>query len=116
MPQSAFIVLSDPPAKISEEEFHAWYERHAREIVELPGFAAAERFKLQYIRGNVQDPNIDYKHYVRYEIEGEFEDAWQALRAAVDGGRLYLPEWFPLLVTAGWLATPLGRVEAAVAQ
>jgi hypothetical protein len=109
----AFIVLSDPPEEISEAEFHTWYERHAREIVELPGFVAAERFKLQFVRANVKDPNVEYKHYVRYEIEGDFDEAWAGLRAAMDAGKLYVPDWFPLLVTAGWIATPLGRVEEA---
>jgi hypothetical protein len=107
-----FIVLSEPPAELPAEEFDRFYTTHVRQILELPAFAAAERFSLRFVRGTSDEPP-QFSHYVRYEIDGEFDEAWRQLRAAVDNGRMEIPSWFPQVHTEGWHGTSIGgRVEA----
>jgi hypothetical protein len=103
-----FVVLTDPPSDISWDEFDAWYDIHVREIVTIPGWAAAERFKLRYV-DHRRGPEPGFSHYVRYEIDGDFDVAWQALRAAVTSGRLTLAAWHPRMKTVGWQGNALGE-------
>ena len=107
MAEHVFIVMSDPLADVPFDEFDAFYDLHVREILALPGWVAAERYSLRFIhsKSGVQPP---FGHCVRYEIDGDFDAAWTALRAAVEAGQLTLPEWFSRLQTAGWQGTPLG--------
>lgn len=46
MRQYSFVVISDAvPGR--EEEFNAWYnEQHLKDVLKVPGFVAAQRFKL----------------------------------------------------------------------
>ena len=108
MADNVFIVLSEPPPDLPAETFNAWYDLHCRQILELPAFVAAERFSLRFVRGTSGDPPA-FSYYVRYEIEGEFEEAWGQLRAAVDGGRMEIPDWFKTVHTEGWHGTPIGE-------
>jgi hypothetical protein len=110
-----FVVLSEPPAGLPEDEINSWYDLHVRQILALPGFVAAERFALRFVRGSAGEaPGFTY--YVRYEIEGDFDRAWMALREAVDSGRMDIPDWLSQVRSAGWEGSPLGgRVVAGEA-
>jgi hypothetical protein len=108
-------VLSAPPEGVTEAEFHQWYEIHESEVLELDGFRAAERYRLDPLRSPSGEP-LPYTHLIAYEIEGEFDTAWANLRAAVDGGRMQFPDWYPQLLSAGALGEALvgaGTKEAA---
>lgn len=105
MADHVFMVLSTPPEDVSSADFSAWYDLHLRQILELPGWVAAQRFSMTFVRGT-SEAGSSHTHCVRYEIEGHFEQAWQALRSAVDGGRMDFPEWFPRVETMGWLCDP----------
>ena len=41
---TSFFVLSRPPEGIGDEQYTEWYDVHHREVLELEGFTAAERF------------------------------------------------------------------------
>lgn len=109
---SAYIVLSQPPAGVSADEFNKWYDLHIREIIALPGFVAAERNELRFLRSTSGEaPPFGYS--ARFEIDGDLQPAWQELRNAVDGGHMTFPDWFSGFSSVGWELMPLGgRVVA----
>ncbi len=113
MADHVYFVLSTPPDGVSEEEYDRWYEGHAREILALPGWVAAERFVLDFIRSIPSGP-APYRFYTRYEIEGDFDAAMRALREAVDSGKMHFPDWFSSVRAAGWECIQVGeRIEAS---
>lgn len=108
MSTSRFFVLSHPPDGVSAEQFHEWYDVHVAEVLALEGFRAAERFALDFVRSSSGEP-LAYTHLIEYEIEGEFETAFQNLRAAVDSGEMHFPEWYEGVGSAGLRGELLAR-------
>ena len=106
------LVLSRPPAGISDEQYNAWYDTHVREVLRLPAFVAAHRLGLDFVSAT-SEPDERFTFLTRYEIAGPFEEAWQQLREAVDGGRMTFEDWFGGVESQGWRCTPIGsRIEA----
>jgi len=111
MADHEYIVLSLPPEGVGAEEYNAWYDRHMRGILELPGWVSAQRSALT-LRGS-RGEALRYEYLVRYGIDGDLDQAIAALRAAVDAGRLHFPDWFGDISTAGFQVEPVtGTVHA----
>jgi hypothetical protein len=111
VPDHVFFVLSNPPPDVSPERYEEWYDVHVRQVVALPGFVGAERAALEFVRSSSgEQPPFAYA--VRYEIEGEFDDAMRELRSAVDSGQMIFPDWYPGVGSAGWKLRDLGRIDA----
>lgn len=104
MSQHLHIVFSQPPEGVSDDDFNRWYDAHLREILGVPGFLSARRFRLDPV---VADPDVRYRYLAVYEIDGDPADAIAALAGAGMGskdsytalkdggaGSLELPEWF----------------------
>jgi hypothetical protein len=101
-PRQHFLVLSSPPDGVTDAEYDAWYDTHVDELLErVPAFVAAERCHLAPHAGEEQP----YRFLTRYTIEGDFEAAWQALRAAVDGGGMTFEDWFGGVRSSGLRCT-----------
>src|SRR6201985_3522194 len=100
MSTNIHLVYSRKPDSISEEDYNKWYDFHLGEILVVPGFVSAHRYKLS---AEVVDPDNDtvYTHLSLYEIEGDLDD-----EAA--SGRMQLPEWFDQIRFASWNAGSLG--------
>jgi len=113
MPDHEYLVLSKPPEGVGTQEYNDWYDRHMREILELPGFVSAQRSALT-LRGS-RGEALAYEYVVRYGIDGDLEETLAGLRRAVDAGELYFPDWFPRIRTAGFHVVPVTEVvhEAA---
>ena len=47
--QHLHLVFSKPPESVSDEEFNRWYDAHLDEILAVPGFRSAKRFRLEGI-------------------------------------------------------------------
>lgn len=109
---SSYLVLSRPPDDVSAEEFNRWFDGHVDQLLELPGWVAAQRLELHYVRGTLEEPP-PFSYYVLYEIEGDFEVAMKHLRAAVDSGRIHFEEWFPRTTSGGWECRALGGRKTA---
>jgi hypothetical protein len=106
------LVLSRPPAGVTDEEYDDWYETHVREVLALPSFVAAHRLRLDFVSAT-SEPAERYTFLTRYEITGPFEAAWQQLRTAVDGGQMTFEDWFGGVESQGWQCTPIGgRIES----
>jgi hypothetical protein len=107
------LVLSRPPAGVSDAQYNDWYDIHVREILALPAFVSARRFGLDFVSAT-SEPSERYTFLTQYEIAAPFEEAWQQLRAAVDGGQMTFEDWFGGVESQGWRCTPIGgRIEPA---
>jgi hypothetical protein len=107
------LVFSKPPAGVSDEEFNDWYDAHLGEILAVPGFRSARRFRLEGIVNPDVGPSFTY--LVVYELEGDPAAALEELAKAnlgnaevyaqqkeVDEGFLPLPAWFGEVLFTSW--------------
>jgi hypothetical protein len=72
------IVLSRRPDDATEEEFDTWYDQHLREILAIPGFVSARRFRIEPVVG-ADGPLAAFTHIAVYEVEGGFDDLLRAM-------------------------------------
>jgi hypothetical protein len=125
MSKNLYMVFAQPPADISDEEFNRWYDAHLAEILAVPGWSAARRFRLQPDVTGADAPT-PYGFLTLYELEVDPADAVAALTEAgfgsketyaalkeVDAGALELPDWWDDVRFLSWSCRSLGeRVEA----
>ena len=112
MADHEYIVLSRPPEGVSDQQYNDWYDIHMREILEVPGFATAQRSAIT-LRGS-RGEAFEYRYLVRYGIDGDLDAALAALRESVKSGRMYFPDWFKDIRTSGFAVAPITDiVEAA---
>jgi hypothetical protein len=111
MAKNIHVVFSKPPDRISDEEFNRWYDPHLDEILVVPGFVSAQRYRLEAM---VERPgtSVPYGFLSLYELEGDVGKIMTDLDEEAGSGRMDLPEWFPEVSFASWNCYPLGdRVE-----
>jgi hypothetical protein len=122
---SLHIVFSRPPEGISEEEFNRWYDAHLPEILSIPGFVSARRFRLESVVEDATAPT-PFRYLALYEIEGDPEtvmaemeklslgskDSYAELKQ-VDSSGPDLPDWWDEVGFASWNCIPIGdRVDS----
>jgi hypothetical protein len=107
------ILFSQPPKGVSDAEFGQWYDEHLVEILGVPKFLAAQRFRLDTRVGSVDGP-VPFGNAVVYEVEGDFAGALAEQEKAsvatyeqyverkkVDPSGPAIPVWLPD-VRFGW--------------
>jgi hypothetical protein len=107
------LVFSRPPAGLSDEEYNAWYDAHLDEILAVPGFRSARRFRLEGVVN--ADAGPAYTYLVVYHLDGDPKAALAALEQAsmgsadrytelkaLDEGTLPLPPWFGDVLFQSW--------------
>src|SRR5438270_4033154 len=52
MSENLHLVFSKPPEVISDEEYNRWYDFHLGEILVVPGFVSARRYRLETVKGD----------------------------------------------------------------
>ena len=119
------IVFSHVPDGVTDEEFNAWYDAHLPEILSIPGFVSAQRYRLEPVVVDSVEPTT-YRYLALYEIEGDPEtllaemesrrlgtvDSY-AERKHLDESGPALPEWWSQARFASWNCIALGeRVTA----
>jgi hypothetical protein len=66
MPKHILVVLTQPTSPEQDAEYNKWYsDVHLDEVLQVPGFSAAQRFKLALNGG---DP-ISHPYLAIYEVE-----------------------------------------------
>lgn len=106
MPRYTMLVLSRPVAG-QEDAYNDWYQHtHLQQIVSLPGFVSAQRFKL---RVNMRGDGA-YPYAAIYEIETEDVDqAYAALEKAAGEGSLIMAPAFDTSTVYASIYEPLGE-------
>jgi hypothetical protein len=103
VPTNLYLVFSKRPEAISAAEYDRWYEAHAQENIESPGFLNARRFGLTPSTGNPGP----FEHLAVYEYEGS-QERWRTdLDARIASGDIDLPEWFPQIQFGSWDCAPV---------
>ncbi|HLW95205.1 MAG TPA: hypothetical protein VKS25_07515 [Solirubrobacteraceae bacterium] len=115
------IVFSHLPEAVTDEEFCEWYDAHLPEILSIPGFVSAQRFRLEPVVTDGVEPT-SYRYLALYEIEGDTEtllaemekrrfgtvDSYAA-RKDDDASGPPLPEWWERARFASWNCVALGE-------
>jgi len=79
MASNLLVVLTNP-SEGQEEAYNRWYDEvHVHEVVQVPGFRSAQRFRLA--PAQMGEPG-DHRYLAIYEIDVPPEDALAALQAA----------------------------------
>lgn len=115
------IVFSRFPDSVTEDEFNAWYDAHLPEILSIPGFVSAQRYRLDPVVVD-DDVPVRYRFMALYEIEGDPEQLLAEMRKlslgtresyadlkAVDDSGPALPEWWDEVRFASWNCIAIGE-------
>ena len=88
-----YLVFSAPPAGLDNDEFVNWYQEHADENTQVPGFVANWRFRLepQLPAGSANAPAT---HLAIYEVERDLATLRANLGAAAEVNKAGWPAWF----------------------
>jgi hypothetical protein len=71
MPKAILLVESRPSDPSREDEYVAWYrDTHIPDVLAVPGFVGARRYKLRAAGGTAADP-LDPSYVTVYEIEAD---------------------------------------------
>lgn len=108
MSENLHLVFSKPPDWLSEPEYNRWYDFHLGEILVVPGFVAARRYRLQVTVGAA--PLSRHTFLALYEIEGDPAAVMRELDKEVEKGSMDLPEWFPEIGFTSFNGLSLGNV------
>jgi len=107
MTRYKMLVLSRP-TQGNEPEYNDWYQNtHLKQIVAIPGFISAQRFKLSVgMRGEET-----YPYMAIYEIEtDDVEAAFRALEAAAGDGSIAVSSAFDYATVYASIYEPLGAL------
>jgi hypothetical protein len=110
--QNVLVVFSSP-TEGAEDAYNDWYTNdHLAEVVEIPGFVAARRYRLT----DAQVPGFPQSSHAYmsiYEIEGDPGEALERLMAELESGRMALPDSIQQTTIAPWSFEAIsGRVTA----
>jgi hypothetical protein len=115
------IVFSRFPDSVTEDEFNEWYDAHLPEILSIPGFVSAQRYRLDPVVVD-DDVPVRYRFMALYEIEGDPDalleemqkmslgtrDSYADLKAVDDSGPA-LPSWWDEVRFASWNCIAMGE-------
>lgn len=119
------IVFSRVPDGVSDEEFNAWYDAHVPEILSIPGFVSARRYRLEPVVHEGAEP-LSYRYLALYEVDKDPDelleemaklrlgtaDSYAERKALGDDGP-ELPAWWGEVRFAAWNCISLGDVVSA---
>lgn len=94
-----YLVLSQRPPSVPERDYDAWYAAHVRENLEVPGFHAARRYRIDRIRGEADG---DYRHLAVYSYDGDLAGMRRGLAERKEAGAIELPPWFDRIAFQSW--------------
>lgn len=120
MGQNLQIVFSRIPGHVDEDEFNTWYDAHLGEILSIPGFKSAQRYRLEPVVVDDGQP-VTYRYLSLYEIEGDPDellaqmrqlslgtaDSYRERKDAGDTGP-ELPSWWNDVTFASWNCIAIG--------
>lgn len=110
--ENVHLVFSKPPEWLSELEYNRWYDSHLAEILVVPGFVAARRYRLQTTVGT--GPLSQCTFLSAYEMEGDPAVVMRKLDKEAGSGRMDLPGWFREIRFVSFNCLSLGNASDPV--
>jgi len=111
----SFVVLSNPTAG-NEAEYNRWYnEQHLPDVLNVPGFVRAQRFKLSDVQMG-GEPDNTHRYLALYEIEtDDVAAALKALASRVGTADMIMSDSIDMKGVSARIFEPVtGVVEASV--
>ncbi|CAI7975993.1 MULTISPECIES: DUF4286 family protein [Parafrankia] len=89
MPKGILVVQTRPVSAEREDEYNKWYsEEHVPDILKIPGFVGARRYRVRDTADVTADPGT-LEYITIYEIEADdLATPLQDLRASSNAGRV----------------------------
>ena len=106
MPNNVYLVFSEKPAHISDDDYHAWYVDHAQENIESPRFVSAQRYTVRRTIAGIEEPS--HEHLAAYEYDGTYEEWRDHLSGRLKSGDVVLPEGFREIAFESFDCAPVG--------
>jgi hypothetical protein len=70
MPKKYTFLAFTNPAPGKEDEYNTWYEEHhLKDVINVPGFVSARRFRLADVQFPFNTQPLNYRYLALYEIE-----------------------------------------------
>jgi hypothetical protein len=125
MGRNLHIVFSHPGEGVSDEEFDRWYDEHLDEILAMPGFHAAQRYRLEPA---VEAPGVDFpfRNLAVYEVDDDTASLMAGMQDAnLDSADAYadrkdggddgprLPDWWSQVRFASFNCIAVGERHVA---
>ena len=115
MAKYTFVVLTNPtPGK--EAEYNKWYnEQHIPDVLNVPGFVAAQRFRLADAQMGDKNPN---RYLALYEIEtDDLPTALKELKARSGSAEMVMSDAIDLKDVGAFVFAPVAeKVQAKDVQ
>lgn len=94
MPKAVLVVMTNPIENSRDEEFNNWYTKtHLPDVLKVPGFIAATRYRLTDQQLTAPAPEGTHKYLAIYEVDtDDLAAANAALLAAATGGAMEISE------------------------
>ena len=107
MATKQLLVFSNPTDG-KDSEYNDWYDgQHLPDVLAVPGFVGAQRFRIGAPDANL--PGSNWSYLAIYEIEeSSFDAAWLELQARSASGVVRPSDAINLATTSVVLASPLG--------
>jgi hypothetical protein len=106
------IVFSNPTPG-QDDEYNDWYNNiHLAEVVEIPGFVAAQRFELS---GDQLDgfPTSEHRYLSIYEFDRPPGEPLETLRQQLESGEIGLPGSIDVDSIRPWAFSSISERAAA---
>lgn len=106
MAKHVFLVLSNP-TEGKEDEYNDWYDNiHLGEVIQVPGFTAAQRFKLD---GEPTRGEAGHKYMAIYEMDTDDpQGSIAALGSAIEAGKIQMSDAIDGPTISATVFTPHG--------
>ena len=91
IPETLFMAFTEPVSQQDDEEFNRWYqETHLPEVLDVPGFSAASRYKETGMNMTGRPWPISFPYLALYELgdgsKEAFDNAMKELRRRITEG------------------------------
>jgi hypothetical protein len=110
MAKYTFVVMTNPVAG-KEAEFNDWYNRnHIPDVLNVPGFVCAQRFRLAEVQMGGDAAGRPYKYLAIYEIEtDDLEGALRELRSRAQSGEIVPSDAIDMNNVSTYMFTPIAE-------
>ncbi len=109
MAKYTFVVLSNPTTPGQEAEYNEWYNRiHIPDVLNVPGFVAAQRFKLADTQ--FADGKPAHRYLALYEIEtDDIKGSLKELQKRIGTADMVMSDGIDMKGISAGLFTPVAE-------